>query len=90
MKQLVENPGNNLTLNSPSNPPDFCMENLVADEWLSKVLCVGLNPAFQTTLHFEQFKPFKVNRAFRKCHSIGGKGKEFCSGYPRYDLPDFI
>ncbi|KAJ3361362.1 hypothetical protein GGF32_007408 [Allomyces javanicus] len=35
----------------------------------------GLNPAFQTTLHFRSFAPGKVNRAFRKTHSIGGKGQ---------------
>lgn len=35
----------------------------------------GLNPAFQTTLHFDAFRPGKVNRAQRKCHSIGGKGR---------------
>ncbi|KAJ3371449.1 hypothetical protein GGF31_003374 [Allomyces arbusculus] len=35
----------------------------------------GLNPAFQTTLHFRSFAPGQVNRAFRKTHSIGGKGQ---------------
>ncbi|KAI9190318.1 hypothetical protein H9P43_001752 [Blastocladiella emersonii ATCC 22665] len=39
------------------------------------ILCIGVNPAFQTTLHFESFKPGRVNRAFKKTHSIGGKGQ---------------
>lgn len=41
----------------------------------------GLNPAFQATLHFEHYQFGKVNRAFRKCNSVGGKGKT-CSLCP--------
>lgn len=37
---------------------------------MKDVLVVGLNPAFQTTLHFEHFKQGQVNRAYRKCHSV--------------------
>ncbi|RKP05653.1 Ribokinase-like protein [Thamnocephalis sphaerospora] len=52
------------------------------------VLCVGLNPAFQTTLHFEMFNKGGVNRSFKKTHSIGGKGQNFvmaCEQYGQHD-----
>ncbi|KAI9222146.1 hypothetical protein BC828DRAFT_404310 [Blastocladiella britannica] len=42
---------------------------------VKEILCVGVNPSFQTTLHFDSFAPGKVNRAFKKSHSIGGKGQ---------------
>lgn len=40
----------------------------------NEILVLGLNPAFQATLHFDWFRPGKVNRAVRKANSIGGKG----------------
>ena len=48
-----------------------------AIETSKEILVIGLNPAFQSTLHFEHFRPGKVNRAYRKCNSIGGKGQNF-------------
>ncbi|KAH9258792.1 hypothetical protein BSLG_001842 [Batrachochytrium salamandrivorans] len=43
----------------------------------NEILVFGLNPAFQATLHFEHYQFGKVNRAFRKCNSVGGKGQNF-------------
>lgn len=43
----------------------------------NEVLVIGLNPAFQSTLHFDRFQLGQVNRAVRKCNSIGGKGQNF-------------
>lgn len=53
-----------------------------------EILIIGLNPAFQSTLHFDHFRPGQVNRASRKCNSIGGKGQNFaiaCSQYGETD-----
>ncbi|KAI9596657.1 hypothetical protein BDF19DRAFT_438196 [Syncephalis fuscata] len=49
-----------------------------------EVLCIGLNPAFQTTLHFEHFNKGGVNRSFKKTHSIGGKGQNFAMACEQY------
>ncbi|TPX33031.1 hypothetical protein SmJEL517_g04023 [Synchytrium microbalum] len=49
-----------------------------------ELLIVGLNPAFQTTLHFDSFREGKVNRAYRKTHSIGGKGQNFAMACEQY------
>ncbi|KAI9144853.1 Ribokinase-like protein [Paraphysoderma sedebokerense] len=55
-----------------------------------EILCVGLNPAFQTTLHFDNFTVSKVNRAFRKTHSIGGKGQNFVIACQQYGAGDKV
>ncbi|KAL7748960.1 hypothetical protein RI367_005608 [Sorochytrium milnesiophthora] len=49
-----------------------------------EILSVGLNPAFQTTLHFSRFAAGRVNRAFRKSHSIGGKGQNVAIACQQY------
>lgn len=54
----------------------------------NEILIIGLNPAFQSTLYIKEFKPGHVNRASRKCNSIGGKGQNFaiaCSQYGEMD-----
>ncbi|ORZ29391.1 Ribokinase-like protein [Catenaria anguillulae PL171] len=54
------------------------------------ILCIGVNPAFQTTLHFESFSPGKVNRAFKKTHSIGGKGQNVAIAVQQLGLADKV
>ncbi|KAK6097452.1 hypothetical protein MT418_003071 [Batrachochytrium dendrobatidis] len=54
----------------------------------SKVHC--LNPAFQATLHFENYQFGKVNRAFRKCNSVGGKGQNFAIACAQYGESDKV
>jgi fructose-1-phosphate kinase PfkB-like protein len=48
---------------------------------------VGLNPAFQTTLHFSRFTLHRVNRAFRKSHSVGGKGQNVAIACEQHGHP---
>ena len=54
----------------------------------NEILIIGLNAAFQSTLYIKEFKPGHVNRASRKCNSIGGKGQNFaiaCGQYGELD-----
>ncbi|KAI8903171.1 hypothetical protein EDD86DRAFT_278861 [Gorgonomyces haynaldii] len=44
-----------------------------------------LNPAFQSTLHFERFQFGKVNRAYRKCNSVGQNFAIACSQWGEGD-----
>ncbi|KAJ1975989.1 hypothetical protein H4R33_006539 [Dimargaris cristalligena] len=39
------------------------------------ILIIGPNAASQTTLFFDDFRAHNVNRAYKKSHSIGGKGQ---------------
>ncbi|KAJ3255784.1 hypothetical protein HK103_006042 [Boothiomyces macroporosus] len=55
-----------------------------------EILVVGLNPAFQSTLHLDNFRPGHVNRAARKCNSIGGKGQNFAIACSQYGETDKI
>ncbi|KAI8895693.1 Ribokinase-like protein [Globomyces pollinis-pini] len=55
-----------------------------------EILVIGLNPAFQSTLHFNSFKVGKVNRASRKCNSVGGKGQNFAIACSQYGEADKI
>lgn len=55
-----------------------------------EILVIGLNPAFQSTLHFEAFRPGHVNRASRKCNSIGGKGQNFAIACSQYNETDKV
>ncbi|KAJ1652267.1 hypothetical protein IWQ61_007360 [Dispira simplex] len=41
----------------------------------NEILLVGPNAASQTTLFFDSFHSYHVNRAYKKSHSIGGKGQ---------------
>lgn len=50
----------------------------------------GLNPAFQSTLHFEAFNFGHVNRALRKANSIGGKGQNVAIACANYGEADKI
>ncbi|KAJ1516541.1 hypothetical protein HMI55_001993 [Coelomomyces lativittatus] len=54
--------------------PKLLAEEFPLDK-VPEILCIGVNPAFQTTLLFQNFKPGCVNRAFLKTDSIGGKGQ---------------
>jgi fructose-1-phosphate kinase PfkB-like protein len=56
----------------------------------NEILVVGLNPAFQSTLHFERFRKGHVNRAVRKCNSIGGKGQNFAIAVSQYGEKDKV
>ena len=54
----------------------------------NEILIFGLNAAFQSTLYIKEFRPGHVNRASRKCNSIGGKGQNFaiaCAQYGELD-----
>ncbi|KAK9764983.1 hypothetical protein K7432_007055 [Basidiobolus ranarum] len=54
------------------------------------ILCIGPNPAFQTTLYFEHFKVGQVNRARNKTTSIGGKGQNFVLATEQYGFQDKV
>ncbi|KAJ3053565.1 hypothetical protein HK097_003942 [Rhizophlyctis rosea] len=55
-----------------------------------EVLIVGLNPAFQTTLYFDNYRQGKVNRAYRKSHSIGGKGQNVAMACEQHGEKDKV
>ncbi|KAJ1973817.1 hypothetical protein H4R35_003914 [Dimargaris xerosporica] len=48
------------------------------------ILILGPNAACQTTLFFEEFRPGQVNRAYKKSHSIGGKGQNCALACQKY------
>ncbi|ORX96820.1 Ribokinase-like protein [Basidiobolus meristosporus CBS 931.73] len=54
------------------------------------ILCIGPNPAFQSTLYFEQFQVGQVNRARNKTTSIGGKGQNFVLATEQYGFQDKV
>jgi fructose-1-phosphate kinase PfkB-like protein len=41
----------------------------------AQLLICGLNPALQSTLHFDRLRPGAVNRARRRASGVGGKGQ---------------
>ncbi|KAJ1959205.1 hypothetical protein IWQ62_004705 [Dispira parvispora] len=56
----------------------------------NEILIIGPNAASQTTLFFDSFHPYHVNRAYKKSHSIGGKGQNCALACNQYGQPHKI